>query len=60
MAKVFNHTSAVCLGVEVNPKISRTDSKAVPEGNDSFPHDDYRPSRLTMGEIYRVFAQELD
>ena len=48
------------LDVEINPKMPRTKSKAVPEGSDPFSHDDYGPGGLTMEEIYRTFAEELD
>ena len=62
MSRVFDHStsSAVCLDVEVNPTLPRTESKAVPEGKDSFPYDDYGSGELTMEEICRIFAEELD
>ena len=50
----------MCLDVEVDPNMPRTESNVVSEGNDPFPHGDYGPSGLTKEEIYRVFAEELD
>ena len=48
------------LDVEINPKMPRTKSKAVPESSGHFSHDDYGPGGLTMEELYRMFAEELD
>ena len=39
MASVFDHTSEVCLGAEVDPKMPPTESNTVPDGNSPFPHN---------------------
>ena len=51
VARMFNHTSAACLDVEVNPKMPRIKNNAVPEGNGPVPHDDYRSGEPTMAEL---------
>ena len=60
MARVFDHTSAVCLDVEVNPKTQQTETKAVPEGSGPFPLDEYGSDELLMVELYRVFKERFD
>ena len=57
---MFDHTTQVCLDVEANSDMPRTESKVAPEDYDSFPHDDYGSGGLTMEEIYRVFVEEVD
>ena len=36
-----------------------TESKAVPEGNCPFPHNDDKSGGLTMDETFRIAAEEL-
>ena len=50
----------MCFYVEVCPKILRTKSKAVLKGNNYIPQDIFVFGGLTMEEIDRVFAEELD
>ena len=57
MARVFNHTSRVCLDFKLSPKIPRTRSKTVSEGNDIVPHDKSGFSEATMDETYRVLRK---
>ena len=58
MARVFDHTSAVCLSAKVNHEIPRTKSSAVPEGNVPFPHVDYGSGEPTMmAVVYRLLKQ---
>ena len=47
----------VCFGADVNPKMPRTETKAVPEGNGPIPHDDYGSGEPIMAELYRVFKE---
>ena len=50
----------MCLDVDVNPNMPRAKSKAVPEDNGHFPHDDCRSAGgLMMEKIYRTFVDEL-
>ena len=59
MARVNTHTSAVCLDVETNPNVPRTERKAVPKGIGSFPHYDYESGGLTMKKVFQMTAVEL-
>ena len=52
--------SEVCLNDEVNSKMPRTKSKAVPEGNGSVPHDEYGSGELTKVKLYRVLKVRFD
>ena len=54
MARAFDHTKAVCLDVKNSPKMSRTKSKAVSDGNDPIPQDTAGYGKLTMAEIHRA------
>ena len=60
MARVCDHNinSAVCLDVEVNPKMPQTESKTVPEGNSPFPnHHEFGSGEPTMAELYRLLKE---
>ena len=50
----------MCLDVGVNPKIPRTKSKAVPEGNGPFPHDEYGSCEPTTADIYPLLKERFD
>ena len=59
MTRVSNHISGVCLDVKAKPRTSRTENKAVLEGNGPIPQNISVFGELTMTEIYRVLAEEL-
>ena len=60
VARVFDHTSRVCLDVEVSPKMPWTKSKAVSEGNGPLLHDESGFGKLKMVELYRVLNSLLE
>ena len=57
---MFDHTSRVCLDVEVCPNMPRAKRKAISGAN--FPILQHKSGfgGLTIEEIYRVFAEKLD
>ena len=59
MARVFYHTSV--FGAEVNPKMSRNRSKAVPEGNGPVLHYyEVGSGESTMADLYRTLEENFD
>ena len=62
---IFHNTSQRFLTVPVGrvfycTSVPQTESKAVPKSNNLVPHDDYRPGKPTMAELYRMLKKEFD
>ena len=60
VAMVSDHISVMCFDVKVNPKMPRTKSKAVPEGNGSFPPNKAGSGELTMAKPDRLLKNKFD
>ena len=55
MARVFDHTSII--DVKISSKMPRAKSKAVPEGERPFTHDEPGSGEHTIANIYRLLKE---
>ena len=59
MTRVLHPTSV--LGVEVNPEMPRSRSKAVPQGNHPVPHhDEFGSDQPTTAKLYGIIGERFD